>query len=104
LIKDHLVAGTPLVLACSAVKQRYRDRLAAGDPRVHFVYLQSDYATIARRLAARRGHFMKADMMQSQFDALEQPADAINLDAEAEIGEIVALALDGLVARGVRTA
>ena len=103
LIEDHLLAGTPLVLACSAMKQAYRDELAAGDPQVHFVFLQSNYPTIARRVGERQGHFMKADMLQSQFDALEQPADAINLDAEADIGEIVALALDGLVARGVRT-
>lgn len=103
LINDHLVAGTPLVLACSAVKQRYRDQLAAGDPRVHFVYLQSDYATITRRLADRQGHFMKANMLASQFDALEEPADAITVDAGAERHEIIALAMGGLLARGVRT-
>ncbi len=103
LIEDHLVSGMPVVVACSAMKQAYRDQLGAGDPRVHFVFLQGDLATIARRMRQREGHFMKADMLQSQLDALERPADAITVDTDAEPAAIVALALQGLVARGVRT-
>lgn len=103
LIEDHVAAGTPLVLACSAIKQAYRHQLAGDDKDVHFVFLKGDYATIARRLDDREGHFMKAGMLQSQFDALEEPADAIVVDAGVEPIEMVARALEGLSARGIRT-
>ncbi|MDH3398816.1 MAG: gluconokinase [Acidimicrobiia bacterium] len=103
VIDDHLATGTSLVLACSAMKQVYRDQLAAQDPQVHFVFLKGDYDTIARRLEEREGHYMKADMLQSQFDALEEPADAVMVDADAGPSEIVARALEGLVARRFRT-
>ena len=103
LMVEHLAAGTSLVLACSAMKQAYRLELAAADRRVHFVFLRADYATITPRLEEREGHFMKADMLQGQFDALEEPADAVIVDAGIEPEEIVAQALAGLTARGVTT-
>jgi gluconokinase len=59
------------VLACSALKQTYRDRLY--QPEVRFIYLKGDFALIRRRLLARQGHFMQADLLASQFVTLEEP-------------------------------
>ena len=61
------------VVACSALKRRYREVLLDGHPDVRLVYLKGDSATIARRIGKRHGHFMPAALLQSQFDALEEP-------------------------------
>jgi len=62
------------VISCSALKRRYREFLDRGRPEVTFVYLESDAATLAARLAKRRGHFMPPSLLASQLDALEPPA------------------------------
>jgi gluconokinase len=82
-LRRYNLRGASAVLACSALKQAYRDRLReasliAGDVRV--VYLKGDAATIASRLGARSGHYMPATLLASQFAALEEPADAIVVD------------------------
>jgi gluconokinase len=81
-----LARGGHAVLACSALKQVYRDRLArAGD--VRFVYLKGDVETIAARLAKRKHEYMPASLLPSQFAALEEPADAIVIDIRDELSE-----------------
>ena len=85
-----LDAGRTVVLACSALKQRYRDILKAGRPGVRFVYLEGDEALIRSRLAGRRGHYMPASLLDSQFAALEEPADAITVSIDAPPDAIVA--------------
>lgn len=103
LIAERLGAGRPLVLACSALKQTYRDILVGGDPRIHVVYLAGEAATIGPRIEDRRGHYMSADLLASQFATLEQPEDAIAVDAANAPDEIVAQVIGELQARGVRT-
>jgi len=71
-IKHPLAAGENVVLACSALKRAYRDRLRVSGE-VKFVYLRGDFALIQKQLRSRRGHFMDPDLLQSQFDDLEQP-------------------------------
>ncbi len=71
------------VLACSALKQSYRDRLADGDARVVFVYLDGSFDLILQRLQQRSGHFMKASLLRSQFEALEVTRGAILVDVQA---------------------
>jgi len=66
--------GRPCIVACSALKRRYRERLAGGREDVRFIYLQGNYETVAARLAGRSGHYMPLSLLQSQFDALEEPA------------------------------
>ena len=81
--------GAHAVLACSALKQSYRDRLArAGD--VRFFYLKGDRATIAPRLAARPGHYMPASLLDSQLATLEEPADATVVDIRVPVAAQVA--------------
>ncbi|MEV6961688.1 gluconokinase [Streptomyces sp. NPDC051207] len=59
------------VITCSALKRRYRDRLASTSPSVFFVHLHGSAELIAERMAARRGHFMPVSLLQSQLDTLE---------------------------------
>ncbi len=87
--------GEPLVLACSALKQRYRDQLAGGDAGVRFVYLKGDKAQIAARMA-KRHHFMPPALLDSQFAALEEPKDAIEVSIMDTPEVIVAQVIDVL--------
>ncbi len=77
LMKGWFAAGQSGILACSALKQRYRETLAAGMPggTVHFVLLEASKELIAQRLATRRHEFMNPNLLDSQFKTLEPPAD-----------------------------
>ena len=71
--------GRHAVLACSALRKIYRDRLdRAGE--IRWVYLKGDAAAIEPRMASRSGHFMPATLLASQFATLEEPSDAIVVD------------------------
>jgi gluconokinase len=92
VIRQGLSRNENGVIACSALKQRYRTALqaAASTPgQVRFVYLKGDYALIFARMQSRQGHYMKSGMLQSQFDTLEEPSDAIIVDVSLELDEIV---------------
>jgi gluconokinase len=71
-IERSLSAGENAVLACSALKRAYRDRLRVSDE-VKFVFLRGDYALVEPQLRSRHAHFMNAALLQSQFDDLEEP-------------------------------
>jgi gluconokinase len=75
-------AGESLVLACSALKQSYRELLTKDLP-VCLVYLQGNAAYIKERLQHRTAHYAKADLVDSQFAALEEPGDAVVVDTHA---------------------
>ena len=88
-LQGILARGDHAVLACSALKQAYRDRLArAGD--VRFVHLAGDYDTIASRLASRRHRYMPSTLLASQFEALEPPTDALDVDVREPVDAQVA--------------
>ena len=65
--------GRPCIVACSALRRAYRERLSKGHADVRFVYLQGTHETIAARLAGRSGHYMPPSLLPSQFDTLEEP-------------------------------
>lgn len=67
--------GQPIIVTCSALKRRYRDTLADGHDDVGFVYLKGGKELIAQRLAARTNHFMPPGLLDSQFAALQEPAE-----------------------------
>ncbi len=71
-IKRSLTAGERTVLACSALKRKYRQRLRVDDE-VKLVFLRGSYALISEQLGHRRGHFFDPALLQSQFDDLEEP-------------------------------
>ena len=96
LLEEHLQAGHSLLLACSALKKRYRDQLKDGNPGTIFVYLKGDYELIFRRLQGRDSHYMKADMLQSQFATLEEPEEAVIVSIGQDLDSIVAEIVEGL--------
>jgi gluconokinase len=89
LISSSLKADRPGVLACSALKERYRQRLTDGNDGVQIVYLKGSYDLIWSRMETRTDHYMKPHMLKSQFDALEEPANALTVDISASVDEIV---------------
>ena len=88
--------GAHAVLACSALRQAYRDRLARGGD-VRFVHLKGDRATLAPRIKARTGHYMPESLLDSQLGTLEEPADALVVDVRLTIAEQVAAIRSQLV-------
>ncbi|HUN59626.1 MAG TPA: gluconokinase [Candidatus Binataceae bacterium] len=78
------------VLAASALKQSYRERLTAGFSDVRLVYLKGTRELIAQRIACRHGHFFDPALLQSQFDVLEEPADARAVDISGTPEQIAA--------------
>jgi gluconokinase len=83
---DHVVIG------CSALKRAYRDVLVHGREDVRIVYLDGSRELIARRLKARKGHFMPPALLDSQFKALQPPGDdehPVTVSIDAPVGTIV---------------
>jgi len=94
MLRDRTASGRSVVLACSALKESYRQKLRIS-PEVRFVHLKGSYEVLLARMQARTNHFMKPEMLKSQFAALEEPADALTLD--------VTLPVDVQVSRVVET-
>ncbi|MEW8191232.1 MAG: gluconokinase, GntK/IdnK-type [Candidatus Thiodiazotropha endolucinida] len=96
LITDHLESGDNMVLASSALKSRYRNQLQVDHEQVRPIYLSGSYELILERLKQRTDHFMKPDMLQSQFEALERPADTLAIDIRQSPDSIVDTIIDQL--------
>jgi gluconokinase len=94
-LRKHVARGEDLILGCSALKQAYRERLAAGLPDVRWVHLKGSFELIRARLAARRHRYMPASLLQSQFATLEEPADALAVDVGAAPDDVVEAVLRG---------
>jgi gluconokinase len=88
LMRECLSLGRDAVLACSALKESYRECLLI-DGRVRVAYLEADRELIRGRLTERSDHFMKADMLDSQFAALEEPEPSTHYDASRPPAELV---------------
>lgn len=99
-IEDWQAAGESHVIACSALKDAYRDILAPRND-VIFVYLKGDTETIAERLKARKGHYMNPNLLTSQFTTLEEPTDAIVVDITPPPPAVVDEIINRLSARGL---
>lgn len=94
LIAEKLSAGEDVIVACSALRERYRRRLLPGDPAlaamVNIVYLKISPQVSQERLASRTGHFMPTALVNSQFETLEEPATALSVDATGDVQTIAA--------------
>ena len=88
-ISDWIDSGENVVLACSALKQRYREQLAEGCG-MKVVYLKGSFDLIHSRLAGRHNHFMRAELLASQFADLEEPEGAITVDIARAPDQIIA--------------
>jgi gluconokinase len=93
------VSGGHAVVACSALKRRYRDILIGDRTDVRLVYLMGDETLIARRIATRHEHFMPRSLLHSQFEALEEPGTdeaPVTISIEPQPREVVAQILSAL--------
>ena len=89
LILSSLKEGRPGVLACSALKERYRQQLMDGNEGVQLIYLKGSYDLIWSRMKKRTDHYMKPHMLKSQFEALEEPVTALTTDVSMSVDKIV---------------
>ncbi len=76
LLRESLADGRGVVVGCSALARRYRDRLGLPDARIRLVHLDGAAETIRKRLEQRAGHFMPTTLLESQFATLERPTEA----------------------------
>jgi carbohydrate kinase (thermoresistant glucokinase family) len=97
LIRDHLARGETAVLASSALRKSYRDQLRVDD-RVRFIFLDGDFDLIWGRMQARQDHYMKAEMLRSQFEALERPDEnvAIRIDIDQDVSDILQQVIEAI--------
>lgn len=79
-IKQWLQENTNVVLACSALKDSYRQFLVVDRDSIQLVYLKGTYDLIQKRLQERQNHYMSETLLQSQFDALEEPLNTVYID------------------------
>ena len=102
MIRQKEAQGESVLLACSALKQVYRDRLSKGTTEIRWIYLKGRFDLIRDRLEARKGHYMKAGLLESQFAALEEPVDALSVeidDAPNAIADSILRQLQALPSR-----
>ncbi len=95
LLLAHSEMGETAVLACSARKKKYREQLRSGNDTGVLVYLQGNFDLIRERMQPRQNHYMKAEMLQSQFEALEVPdeREAIIVPIMLSVANIVVAVL-----------
>jgi len=96
VMRDHEHNGTSAIVASSALKQAYRDRLSRGITPPVVVFLKGEPEVLQARLDARKDHFMPKSMLPSQLAALEEPADAVVVDAGLSPETIAGLIVDRL--------
>jgi gluconokinase len=96
VIEQCLGSGTNAIIACSALKQSYRELLTTDSKMVKFVYLKGQHELIAARLAHRQEHFFNPRLLQSQFDELEEPPGGIEIDVSKSIATVVQAVIDAL--------
>ena len=87
-----VLAAGPVVVACSALKRVYRDRLRAAAPTLQLIFLDGERDVLASRMAARPGHFMPASLLDSQLATLERPTPdehALTVDIDEPAATIV---------------
>lgn len=98
-IKEKLESGTPVVVACSALKKKYRDKLRSATPQLRFVHLAATEQAIKKRLAQREGHYMPPNLLPSQFAALESTegeSDVVEVDVERHLLNVERAVLDAV--------
>lgn len=86
------------IIVCSALKKKYRDQIREGNPGLKFIFLKGDFDLILARMQQRQGHYMKAEMLRSQFATLEEPksdeADVYPVSVDATFEQVVERCID----------
>src|SRR5271165_4660557 len=101
-LEHRLGSGASVVLGCSALKESYRKILEEGLSQIDFVFLDVDQLTLRERLEKRKAHFFPKELLESQFAALERPADAIVVDARLQFQDVVEQIVKALKAKPSR--
>ncbi|WP_159567425.1 gluconokinase [Budvicia diplopodorum] len=95
------------IIVCSALKRRYRERLRQDNPDMIFLYMKGSFDIILARLKARAGHYMPTDLLQSQFDALEEPSadepDVVSINIDGSFDEVVSRGVEALLKAGIQS-
>ena len=99
-LREELRSNRGCVLACSALKQNYRSMLEDTDRDTVFIMLDISKEAARCRLRSRANHFMPETLVDSQFDSLERPTDALVVDAEAPVNSVLEVILRK-ISRGV---
>jgi gluconokinase len=94
IIRDGLARGENGIMACSALKQKYRNILQVDPVCVHFVYLKGSYEIILGRMESREGHYMKSDLLESQYAALEEPTCELVIDVSQSPQKIMQIIIN----------
>jgi len=89
LLSSILKSNRHPVLACSALKEEYRAELLDGMDGIEVIYLKGNYDLISSRMSARENHYMRPEMLRSQFATLEEPQNALVLDVSASVEELI---------------
>ena len=92
IIATRYERGLPFVLACSALKKSYRKQLAAGSFPLLFIYLKGSTELITQRMQQRQNHFMSTALVNSQFEALQEPGEeefAVTVSIDCSVAKIV---------------
>ena len=95
-LREREARGESAMLACSALKQAYRDRLSRGLTDWRLVFLDGSFELLRQRLKERKHRYMPASLLQSQFATLERPADAIRIDVAEPFARCVEKIRDAL--------
>ena len=95
-LRERSLGGERVVLACSALKLRYREAITAQIVHVDWIFLDGSFEVIAQRVRARANHYMPESLLRSQFEALERPDNAICISVELTTAEQVEAALSSL--------
>jgi len=100
LIVEHLDRGQYLLVACSALKEKYRQILRGSRENVKFVHLTGSFELIYARVQQRNEHYMKAEMLKSQFADLEEPQNALSVSIDQPVSQIVTEIIENLELMG----
>ncbi|OOF54285.1 gluconokinase [Rodentibacter genomosp. 2] len=88
------------IIVCSALKKKYRDLIREGNENIKFLFLEGSFDLVLERMKQRRGHYMKTDMLKSQFDTLELPQenepDVIHIDIDGSFETVVERCINAL--------
>ena len=95
-LASRLASWENSVLACSALKESYRQTLQSKNKKIQWVYLEGSKETISERMDKRKGHFMKSAMLDSQFDDLEVPSYGHHIPIETAPDQMVSTIVNKL--------
>lgn len=96
-LRERSQRGERVVLACSALKHRYRDAIGAQIAHAAWIFLDGSFDVIAERMRARANHYMPESLLRSQFETLERPENAVCISIELTATEQVEAALSALL-------